>query len=342
MKRKRFVLSGYFGFKNFGDELILSVLVNKLKELNGSITVISSNPVYTKSKFKHIRSVGTFKFLDIIAAIAKSDYLISGGGSLLQDVTSFKSLIYYLMIIFIALVLRKKVIIFAQGIGPINNSLGKLLTKVLLKQCSYVSVRDEKSLKLMHDWGIRADLVCDPAFSINVCDAVKTDSVAVQLRNFKTMNDDFIDRLAHKISVEFPGKSVEIYSLQDDIDLDVCSRFEKSLRLLNPEMVINKYYNLNEEDVINGIAKSKYLVAMRFHAIIIGLLSGTATLAVDYDIKVQKLAAEYNLPVVTLTKEFGHEFEQLKDLNIEKINRLNTLKTFEWTGFLDSIYSPRG
>ena len=52
--KKRFVLSGYFGFKNFGDEAILSVLVNKLKELDHRITIISSDPKYTISKFKHI------------------------------------------------------------------------------------------------------------------------------------------------------------------------------------------------------------------------------------------------------------------------------------------------
>ena len=102
--KKRFVLSGYFGFKNFGDEAILSVLVNKLQQYKHRITVISSDPKYTIGKFKHIRSVYTFKIPDIIGAIAKSDFLISGGGSLLQDATSLKSLIYYLFIIFIGLV----------------------------------------------------------------------------------------------------------------------------------------------------------------------------------------------------------------------------------------------
>ena len=109
---KRFVLSGYFGFKNFGDEAILSVLVNKLQQDKHHLTIISSDPEYTRKKYKHIRSVYTFDLWDIAGFISKSDCLISGGGSLLQDVTSLKSLFYYLVIIFIALFFRKKVIIF--------------------------------------------------------------------------------------------------------------------------------------------------------------------------------------------------------------------------------------
>ena len=52
--KKRFVLSGYFGFKNFGDEAILSVLVKKLQADGHRITIISSDPQYTKKQFKHI------------------------------------------------------------------------------------------------------------------------------------------------------------------------------------------------------------------------------------------------------------------------------------------------
>ena len=123
--------------------------------------------------------------------------------------------------------LRKKVIIFAQGIGPINNKIGQMLTKNILKHCSYISVRDEKSLNLLRKWGIQADLVCDPIFSTIINTDEKTETVAVQLRDFKTMNDDFIDRLAEKISKEFGDKSIEIYSFQDSIDILICKNFKK-------------------------------------------------------------------------------------------------------------------
>ena len=65
--KKRFVLSGYFGFKNFGDEAILSVLVNKLQKDGHRITIISSDPEYTKNQYKHIEVSIHLKFLILSA-----------------------------------------------------------------------------------------------------------------------------------------------------------------------------------------------------------------------------------------------------------------------------------
>lgn len=331
--KKRFVLSGYFGFKNFGDEAILSVLINKLQQDKHRITVISSDPKYTIQSYKHIRSVYTFKIPDIIGAISKSDILISGGGSLLQDVTSLKSLIYYLFIIFIALLLRKKVIIFAQGIGPINNPIGQFITKSILRHCDYVSVRDDKSKALMDKWGIKADLLCDPIFSTKINTSNKEEIVAVQLRNFRIMSEDFIDRLAQKVSKEFPDKSIEIYSFQDSIDLEVCQRFQKAIKMLNSDIKTTLYSNLTNEEIISKISRAKYMIAMRFHAIIIGLIANSKILAINYDIKVEKLAKEFNLPIIDLKKDFKNEFEILKSENLQEISSKVSNKTFDWSGF---------
>jgi polysaccharide pyruvyl transferase CsaB len=333
MKKKRFVLSGYFGFKNFGDEAILSVLVHKLKEHNHRITVISSDTKYTLKKFKHIRSLYTFNLSDIAAAIMKSDCLISGGGSLLQDTTSFKSLVYYLLIIFLGLFFRKQVIIFAQGIGPIKNQFGQFLTKTLLRHCTYVSVRDVKSYELLKSWGISADLLCDPIFSTEISEVEKTPTVAVQLRDFKTMNEDFIDRLAAKVAKKFPDKKIEIYSFQDEIDLEVCKRFEKALNLLNPDIKTTVFSNLTDEKIVENISKSQYLIAMRFHAIIVGLISNVKTLAINYDIKVEKIASEFDLPIIELHKEFKDQFEKLEAMDVLKNQAKVNLQKFDWSGF---------
>lgn len=335
--KKRFVLSGYFGFKNFGDEAILSVLINKLQQDKHRITVISSDPKYTTKSYKHIRSVYTFKIPDIIGAISKSDILVSGGGSLLQDVTSLKSLIYYLFIIFIALILRKKVIIFAQGIGPINNPIGQYLTKNILRHCNYVSVRDDKSKALMDKWGIKSELLCDPIFSTNIDTSNKEDIVAIQLRNFRTMSEDFIDRLAQKVCKEFPDKAIEIYSFQDSIDLEVCQKFQKAVNMLNPDIKTTLFANLTNEEIISKISRAKYMIAMRFHAIIIGLIANSKILAINYDIKVEKLAKEFNLPIIDLKKDFKNEFENLKTEDLQKISSKVSTKTFDWSGFEQTI-----
>lgn len=331
--KKKVVLSGYFGFKNFGDEAILSVLVDKLKQLDTGITVISSDPQYTTGKFKHIRSVYTFKIPDIIGAISKSDFLISGGGSLLQDTTSLKSLLYYLFIIFTALILRKKVIIFAQGIGPITSPIGTFLTKNILKHCSYLSVRDKKSHELLKSWGIDSDLLCDPIFSTAIPPVDKKNSVAVQLRNCKTLTEDFIDRLAQKISQEFADKQVKIYSLQDTIDLEVCKKFEKALNMLNPEIKTEIYSNMTDSQIIQHIASCEYLIAMRFHAIIIGLIAGVKTLGINYDIKIEKITSEFSLPLLDMQKPFKNQFTQLKQQYSKEIKSKINSKNFDWSGF---------
>ena len=331
--KKRCVISGYYGFKNFGDEAILSVLVNKLQKDGHTVTVISSNPNYTKSKFSHVLSFKTFDFKNIIAAIFKSQVIISGGGSLLQDITSKKSLLYYLSIIFLGLILRKQVIIFAQGIGPINNKLCLYLTMALLKLCKYVSVRDQKSYEILKKNGISADLLCDPIFSLRIQEVKKEKKIAIQLRNCKGMNADFINRLADTVCKNFPGYGIDIYSFQDEIDYNTCELFEKNLNMLDPDMKTKLYSQLTNEEIIQNISKAEYLIAMRFHAIIIGLLTSTKTLAINYDIKVEKLASEFELPIINMRTDHKKQFKELKEQNTEKNASLAKSKEFDWSCF---------
>ena len=161
----KYIVSAYIGFDNFGDEAIARVLTKELKSKNAeSITLISSNPVKT-ANMHGVESCGMLSFLP---ALIKSDVLISGGGSLLQDKTSLKSLLYYLGVIYIALIFGKKVEIYSQGIGPIKSFIGKLLKIIAFAFVSKISVRDPQSQELLKSWKINSELVPDPVFSLEI------------------------------------------------------------------------------------------------------------------------------------------------------------------------------
>ena len=334
---KRVVLSGYFGFKNFGDELILSVLVNKLMTLDTSLTIITSDPDYTSNLYPNTKCVKTFDMFQIIKSILCSDILISGGGSLLQDVTSVKSLFYYLIVIFIAIFFNKKVIIFAQGIGPVNSKIGQFFMRLLLKKASYISVRDKKSAALLENWDIKSDIVCDPVFTIKPLKTQKSKIIGVQLRGWSELNEKFLNELCDVVSARFNDYKIEVYSLQDEIDTDVCNRFRNLLKNKNCNFDVSVYSNMSNNDVVNRICACEYLISMRFHAVIIGLLTGAKTLAINYDVKIEKLAEEFNLPILNLDNFDANVFDALIYQDLAKIESILSSKKFDWDNIVNCI-----
>lgn len=104
------LISGYYGFDNIGDESILRTLITSLREKipDCRLTVLSHNPASTREKYG-VEAVERMSPGAILRAVRRCDMLISGGGSLLQDVTSSKSIHYYLFIIRLAKLLGKKV-----------------------------------------------------------------------------------------------------------------------------------------------------------------------------------------------------------------------------------------
>ncbi len=303
----KYIVSGYIGFDNFGDEAIAHVLTEHLKKEGAEkIVLISSNP----EKTKKIHNTDSCPMLGFFKSLKESDVLISGGGSLLQDVTSFKSLMYYIGIIYTALILGKKVEIYSQGIGPINSKIGRFLTKQALKHCSKISVRDKKSQELLKSWGIESTLKKDPVFELELPVKNIKGTVGIQLRNYPSLSDEFLKGLAGAVSKKFKDKKFEIFSLQDSIDLEVCGRFKRMLEK-NGICDVEILSGLSIDDVFEKISNLEYMIAMRFHANVASIKCGVKTVAINYDIKVKKLAEEYNLPLIELSQKDFPEIENL-------------------------------
>lgn len=338
IKFKKVLISGYYGFGNFGDETILSVLVKKLKEITPDIRVFSSNPQKTKELYV-VQSTFFVCSCQVLYRLMTCNVLVSGGGSLLQDVTSIRSLLYYLCVINAALFFRKKVIIFAQGIGPINNKFAAFLTKKTLQKCTLVTVRDRKSRLLLHKWGVEADLVCDPLFDLAVPEYQPSNKVGVQLRRFKTLKDELLNKLAEYVNKNFSDKEIEIYSFQDSLDLAVCQKFEKILKSINPQIKTKIIFSQSSNQMIEKISRLDYMIAMRFHAVLTALKFGIKTLAICYDVKVEKLAEEAQIPFVSMNadEDYDNLFEELKNLDGQQLVEFSGSKHFDWSKIEDVI-----
>ena len=341
MKTVQIVVSGYIGFDNFGDEILLSVLLQNLKSEGVKITVISSNP--SKTSFIHgVTSCKTFDILRVVTSILRSDILISGGGSLLQDKTSLKSLLYYLFVIFCAKFFRKKVIIFSQGIGPINNLFAKFITKYLLKNCDLLSVRDEKSLFLLRGWGIdNVALESDAVFNIDIPKYNPQNKIGIQLRSWKYLSEDFLNELANQIILNFSDKEILLFSFQNSLDYEICKKFQTKLLLKAPQLKTQIIQNDYPNNIIDNFKNIEYLIAMRFHACLLSTKFGIKTLAINYDEKVEKLAKSASLPILNLDEKCKIEQKilELKEMNVLQMLEFSNSQNFNFKEINELIES---
>lgn len=341
---KKISISGYYGFDNFGDEGILGILIQALKskecdkDVNNEITVFSSKPEKTSKRYD-VKSINTFDYIKVLNNLENADVLISGGGSLLQDSTSIKSLLYYLWVIFMALVNKKKVIIFAQGIGPINNPFARFLTKILLRKTNHISVRDEKSLFLLRGWGLSPQLVADPMWNLELNSREPLGRIGIQLRTWKTLTDEFILSLARNVATQYSDKEIYIYSFQDSQDFDVCKKFQNYLSLINNDIKSTLIYQRTNKEMVDSFRNLDSLIAMRYHACLLAIKYGIPTLPISYDEKVEKLAKELDLEYLNLDEieKIPTIVENLKSIDMTKTEDKVKSMRFDFTPVFDVI-----
>lgn len=177
-RRDGVVLCGAYGKGNSGDEAILSVIVAGLRERDPElpITVLSRKPSETRCRAR-VNALHTFDLPRIYRAMRKSTLYLSGGGSLIQDATSTRSLLYYLHSIRDAKRRGCRVMMFGCGIGPVrrpNNR--KRAAKYIGKYVDAITLRDAQSLEELHRLGadrIPARVTADLALLLEPAEEAK-------------------------------------------------------------------------------------------------------------------------------------------------------------------------
>ena len=161
----KILISGYYGFGNAGDSLVLDSILGQIRARDGKadITVLSASPAYT-APVHNVKSVYRWNWIKIFTELRKCDVLISGGGGLFQDYTGNIGLYYYLGIIYLAKLLKKKVFICAVGINELKK-INSAITSKVLRLADKITVREQDSQELLVKWGCpreKIEVTADP------------------------------------------------------------------------------------------------------------------------------------------------------------------------------------
>ena len=153
-KQGDIVLCGYYGFDNLGDDALLACAIKKLKRKypESSVTVIAHNPRRIEAKLG-IRAIRRENIFAVLRLIQRADKLILGGGSILQNSSSMRSLRFYCALIRFAHRNGVEVELMANGLGPLKGKRAKKLAARALSLCASLSFRDGESAKLAKELG---------------------------------------------------------------------------------------------------------------------------------------------------------------------------------------------
>jgi polysaccharide pyruvyl transferase CsaB len=299
----RLLLSGYYGFGNLGDEALLDVIVAQLRaRFDGvQIDVLSARPDETAARLG-VDATPRWNMRAVRAAIARADAVVSGGGGLLQNSTSMRSVLYYAGILRDAVRAHRKTMIFAQSIGPLD-PLGGFLVKRLCRGVDRATVRDARSLALLRSLlpDTPVERAADPVFLYDVCEAdadlslegLSAPYAIVSVRKVTSLKDGIapiaraVDRLARVYGVR--SAFLPIGGVGDaDVSTTIIRACESAPMLL-PD------YSLDRAAAILRTAHSA--IGMRLHALILAARFAVPFLAVPYDPKVSALCDDLEYPL---------------------------------------------
>ena len=277
------LVSGYYGFGNLGDEALLAGILGGLP--GAQIMVLSGQPDATRA----LHGVGAFHRLTGLGALVTHDALLSGGGGLLQDRTSSRSLRYYLGVINLAKRLNKRVVVYGQSVGPLS-AAGERAVARALKNVP-VAVRDKPSQTLLARLDIPAELVADAALALPQPLARPADDAPVLFvprGGFRKVTTAFA-ALAQQLEAEgVPLAGLALQPDEDDRPLDELVRAAPSLQRIAVR---------TPGEALETVAGSRYLVSARLHGLIFAARAGRPASGVAYDPKVAAFCAEAGFPV---------------------------------------------
>lgn len=303
--RDAVVICGAYGHGNAGDEAILAALIRQMRSLDRDmlISVISKNPEHTALEHG-VNAIARSDAPGIDRAFKNAKLYINGGGSLIQDITSRRSLWFYLYTIKRARALGCRVLMCGCGIGPINYEKDRELSASVMDSCvDAITLRDPDSEALLRELGVTKPeiiLAADAVLSTPPCEDAEAeefmrengldpdgDYICLGLRpwtGFEEKSDEIGKALVW--AKEKLGLTPVFLPMNYHMDRSASETVAKKSGL---DCVILP--DINDAALAIGVMKRmKLAVSMRLHSLLYAACGGTPTVGLSYDPKVTGFA----------------------------------------------------
>ena len=295
------LICGAYGFGNTGDDAILQAIIGEMRRIDPHmpLTVLSRRPKDTQRTFG-VNACHRFGVHAIRRVLRRSQLFISGGGSLMQDVTSRLSLWYYLGTIRMAHGCGCKVQMYGCGIGPIIYDRDQKLAAHIINTCvDKITLREPDSRETLKDFGVTVPeviLASDPALTLPPASRSRIDSI---LRAHDMELDGkyigFVLRkwpgMEEKDTV-FAAGAVYAYLKYGltPVFLSINFRADGEASQMVTEHLSIPFHMIDEQmssgEVIGVLSRMTTVVSMRLHGLIFAAGQGVPLIGVAYDPKV--------------------------------------------------------
>ncbi len=316
------LISGYHGFANSGDEALLFAILESLRRQSPEldVTVLSKKPEQTAEAYG-VKSIYRYNPFKIIKEMKNSKMLLFGGGSLLQDVTSGKSILYYLAIIRTAQKCGMKTMLYANGIGPITRKLSKKLASKILNEVDVITLRDDKSDEELKSLGVtkpKVIITADPAFTLdadisrsgrfftNMAGVPQgTKLCALSIRDWKKNSPDFAQQLA--LLCDYMIDKHGIYPLfipfQYPDDMAISRLVMENMK--GKSYIISR--ELSVPEMFSVLSEAEIIIGMRLHSLIYATTLAIPAMPLCYDPKISAFMESLNQPDRIDVEDFSSE-----------------------------------
>lgn len=312
----KFIIGGYYGAGNLGDELLLGLLIDQLSAAHHDVVVVTLNEAHTKA-LHGTMALDRRDLTGLAQQLMSADAFILGGGGLFQDHHRFTisdlyaypapGISYYGQLCLLARQLGVPYMLFAMGVGPLRSDDARRVTREIFQHATYASVRDQASETLLRQIGVDSEITvgADPGWLMPRPVRIELGQLYPTLSGRRVLvvtprQWPFSEGWRHAlvsglIEAQNAGLAILWLPFQSSAlgdDIKVIEDLSKQLSLQPPQVIAQC---TDPQEAAQIIASADALVAMRLHALILGLSNCIPTLALEYDDKLTAVSSAVHL-----------------------------------------------